>query len=208
MWEIAKGELAYCKTGYLWVIGMFAVLFVIGAFLDQWDLDQYIMNTSLATLIICGLNGKHVEKRNRQLMLLPIKPRQVAVLRFVYNVALLALAFIGWIVFILVRPDGWALPMFWAMLSGAAIVLSIIALLTMHHDFAHFGTRKLRLMSYGILVLVISSVVIAGFTGLLDGLSAGKFFKTPLAVLVYSLIFLMLFTSSIHVFNRRKSYLS
>jgi hypothetical protein len=212
MWQVFKAEMDAYRVGFLIVFLIVSSMFVTDALLSDWSVPQFLSNTAVTFAIATGILGSKgdKEKRDRHIYMLPLTPRQGGLIRLAYMFAMQAALWPLWLLFMLVGPLGFQLPMLWQMFAMTGIFMSIIMLFVIHHDCGFFFTRKYRVRNLVGVAVVVLLFIAAGINGFFDNLhmNADSLLRTPRAALVYNVVFGLLLLTSLAVFRRRKSYLA
>jgi hypothetical protein len=211
MWPLLKAELDYTKPA--WIFCFFLCIAVFGslAVRNGWDIFVYMMNTSLSYAITMGVIGSEAdgEKRTRSNALLPLRPRQAALLD-VFYLALFQLAMVPlWMGVLLLRGEPLDAPILWAMASHCGLTLSFITCFIIFGHVTRFGRPHYKRLAWLVLAGLAACVVALDRTGQL-GLMVrwlGRHYPAPSGALASTLLWLALSAVSAGLYVRRRSYL-
>ena len=211
MWALMKAELDYTKPA--WIFCFFLCLAVFGslAVRNDWPLSVYMMNTSVAYMITMGVVGIEAdgEKRTRSIALLPLGPRQAALLDFLY-VGVFQLALVPlWMGVLALRGEPLRASTLWAMVSHCGLTMSAITCFVIHGHLTRFGRPHLKRLSHLILFGLAASVVALDRFGHLGPASRWLWshYLAPSGALASTFLWLALSALSTMLYVRRRSYL-
>jgi len=204
-WEDRKLGMAVVTVLYLSFFALFAIW-------RDWDIELFYSNTAVTFWISTGIMGSEADKerRDRLFALMPISLRSYSVARVVDLVVTKLWLLLFWFVFLLVRPEGFAIDKFWYMLSYSLIAMIIILVFVLYHDLGYFQTWKYRIGILATGVLVVALLIFGGLSGRFGRWDIGHDALTnnPIAFLVYAGLFLVMASACVQVFMRRRSYVA
>jgi hypothetical protein len=211
MWPLMKAELLYTKQA--WIFCYFLCIAVFGslAVRNDWAPYVYMMNTSFSYMITMGVVGSEAdgERRTRAIALLPVGPRQAALMDFLY-VGVFQLGMVPlWMGVLALRGEPLRASTLWAMVSHSGLTLGLITCFIIHGHLTRFGRPHLKRLSYLVLFGLAACVVALDRFGQL-GLMVrwlGRHYPAPSGALASTLLWLALSGLSAMLYVRRRSYL-
>ncbi len=212
MWHILKTELDYTKEGLMVGYAIALLFFIAAVIWEDWGISRYMISTAITYFITIGIVGSEgdTEKRTRYHAVLPVTPRQRAVVDLLYITLVQAGMFLLWLCMLVFKSSSATAPTFWSMFSLNGLILSLIAIFIIHTHFGFYGTKKYKRIDYAILLLLIIAASTIGYLGY--GRAAARFlwrhYGASSGALVSTLLWLGLSYLSVIVCVRRKSYLA
>src|SRR5215471_8565793 len=117
MWQILKAELSYWRDALI-LIYLVAAAFLIVAVVDDWNIYNYMWNTTIIYFVFMGIVGATQinEKRYRYHSTLPIKPLDLVGVDALYVLFVQLGMLVLWILYILLKGVSLTSELFWVML--------------------------------------------------------------------------------------------
>src|SRR5215831_14809665 len=172
MWQILKAELSYWRDALI-LIYFIATAFLIVAVVANWDIYNYMWNTTTIYFIFMGIVGATQihEKRYRYHSTLPIKPLDLVGVDALYVLLVQLGMLVLWILYMLLKGVSVTSELFWVMLANNATILSITTLFGIHYHLNFFETKKFKRINWSIFVGLILTMIGLGYFGKLDEVS-------------------------------------
>lgn len=211
MWQILKTEFSYTKNWLLIVYAIALAFFMLAAYWENWNIFEYTRITALTYFIAMGVAGSEgdKEKRTRCYASLPITPRQIALIDFLYITFVQLGMFALWLGLLLFKPESATARTFWGLLAQNGFILSLITIFIIHTHLGFFGSPKYTRFHYGIwitLFLLVAGLIYFGHGKIVSRFFSGYYKTAPLA-LFSTFLWLGLSWLSFILCERRKSYL-
>jgi len=206
-------EIRYRLFPFVVATVLYLMFFFVAVALDKWDLNQFFTNSAIAFWVSTGImrSKANKERRDRLYTLLPLPLTHLSRVRVLDVLLSKAYLLLYWIVFLLVRPAGFAIDKFWYMLSFSALAVSIVLGLKIHHDLGYFNHRKPRYVLYTLFVVFLAVLIWGGTNQEFQDYAAryhDQLTNNPYAFAVWAVVLLALTRLSMVVFARRASYVA
>ena len=209
MWQMLKVGFDYSRVALIVAYGI-SIQSAIATFI--WDANavyNVMMISGIIYLITIGLIGlaEVKEKRDRSDAMLPLSIRKIAIGRMLLLILFQLAMFSMWLIVWIFQHEG---SVIWSMLTTNAVILSIVAILTIYHDLGFFGTNKYYWTMQGTLAALYLA---AGLLLYLKGWRAGfeflhQLYVSPAGASLSNLLALGLLVLSVNIYIRRKSFLA
>jgi hypothetical protein len=211
MWQILKAEFRYTRDAVIFAYAV-AVLFLIAAInIDGWGFYNFMWNTTISYFILMGILGFTTinEKRYRLFTMLPLQPRDIALVDGVYILLVQLGMSLLWILYLLFRPDEIQPGTVWLIMANNALILTILTLFGTHYHAGFFETKKYQRLNWLILLLVIIAIVmIYDLTNMNIIQLVWTYYASAAGAFVLILVWIGVSVVSGLVYVRRKSYLA
>jgi hypothetical protein len=174
---------------------------------------SFMWQTTVAYTIVMGVVGLEAdeEKRTRYNALLPVRPRQLALLDLAY-VTLPHLGMVAlWFALLPFKPRyAAAATTYWAMASHSGLTLGLMALFIIHTHLGFFGDRRYRRIDYALLLTFGAAIASLVYTGWMGAVRRALFrhYASWTGALSATLLWLLLSWLSVVLYERRRSYLA
>jgi len=212
MWPILKAEFRYTRDALILTYTI-AVLFLIAAVLiESWGFYNFMWNTTITYFIfmwIVGAAGIN-EKRYRLYTVLPVQPKEFAVVDTLYVLIVQLGMSVLWVLYLLFKPDEIMPGTLWLIVANNALILIVITMFGVHYHAGFFETKRYTRLNWLLLVTVIAAIIAwsqVGNSRSIIRLMWQYYASAPVAVALV-LVWIGATALSCEVFRRRKSYLA
>lgn len=233
MRRILRADFSYNKTGFSVLFSLCILFFLIDLFwggfsipigengrisfgLDSeltglHEIYNLVVNTAIAWFIAIVVMGASADKQklDRFNGMLPLPRRIYGIGRLLFVNASQMAIFVLWLLFLAISSNEFEMTELWAIFSANAVLLSLVTIFIIHHDFGFFENPKYKRLNYVLLFLLIIATNVIFNVEYFSAVPMNivRFFISLPGALFFTFFWIGLSLLSVTVYSRRRIYL-